>query len=74
MLFSSSDEEIGALLKQLENLSESFEKNLMMMHIKSNGHLSLSDVYQMTYKMREIYTVCHNEYVDEQNKEINSIN
>lgn len=70
MLFSSDDEKIGAFLNQLENMAESFEKNLMMMQIKSEGHLSLSDVYQMTFKMRETYTQCHNEYIDEKNKEL----
>lgn len=42
-----------------------------MMHIKSDGHLSLNDVYNMNYNMRKIYIECNNEYVDEQNKKLN---
>lgn len=71
MLFTSSDEDVGAILKKYAEASEELEKNLLMMHIKSDGHLSLSDVYSMTYNMRKLYTECHNEFVEEQKREMN---
>lgn len=71
MLFTSTDEEVGAILEKYREYANDFEKNLMMMHIKSDGHLSLSDVYNMTYKMRELYTETHNRHVEEQKKSMN---
>lgn len=71
MLFTSTDEEVGAILQKYEDAAKGFEKNLLMMHLKSDGHLSLSDVYSMTYKMRELYTEAHNEHVEEQKKSMN---
>lgn len=71
MLFSSSDEEVGALLEKYKEYSETFEKNLLSMHVRSDGHLSLNDVYNMTYKMRKMYIEVNNEFVDEQKKEMN---
>jgi hypothetical protein len=43
----------------------------MMLHIKSDGHLSLNDVYNMTYKMRELYIEAHNEFGEEQKRALN---
>lgn len=71
MLFTSTDEEVGALLEKYKEYSELFEKNLLMMHIKSDGNLSLNDVYNMPYKMRELYIKVNNEFVEEQNKKYN---
>lgn len=71
MLFTSTDEEVGALLERYKEISQSLEKSLMMIHIKSDGHLSLSDVYNMPYKMRELYIKANNEFVEEQNKKYN---
>lgn len=71
MLFTSTDEEVGAILERYKEYSETFEKNLLMMHIKSDGHLSLNDVYNMPYKMRELYIEANNEFVEEQNKKYN---
>lgn len=71
MLFTSSDEEVGAIIDRYKEYSKDFEKNLIMMHIKSDGHLSLNDVYNMTFKMREIYIQANNEFVEEQKKNMN---
>jgi len=71
MLFTSSDEDVGAILERYKEYSKDFEKNLIMMHIKSDGHLSLNDVYNMPFKMRELYIEANNEYVDEQKKRMN---
>lgn len=71
MLLNSSDEDIGALIQQYKDNSKLFEKNLMMLHIKSDGHLSLNDVYNMTYKMRELYIEAHNEFGEEQKRALN---
>ena len=71
MLFTSSDEDVGAILQEYKEASEKFEKNLISMHIKSDGHLSLSDVYNMTYKMRELYIEAHNEFGEEQKRALN---
>ena len=65
MLFTSSDEDVGAILQEYKEASEKFEKNLIAMHIKSDGNLSLSDVYNMTYKMRELYIESHNKHAEE---------
>lgn len=67
MLFTSSDEDVGAILENFKNISTEFEENLIMMHIKSDGHLSLDDVYNMPYKLREMYIKMNNKFVDEQN-------
>lgn len=72
MLFSSSDEEVGALINQYKDYAREFEKNLLMMHIKSDGHLSIQDVYSMPYKVREIYIEANNEFVEEQKKNMKS--
>ena len=71
MLFTSSDEEVGAIIDRYKEYSKDFEKNLIMMHIKSDGHLTLNDVYNMTFKMREIYIQANNEFVEEQKKNMN---
>ena len=71
MLFTSTDEEVGAMLERYKEYEKAFEKNLLMMHIKSDGHLSLSDVYNMPYKMRQSYIEANNEFVDERNKKYN---
>jgi hypothetical protein len=71
MLLNSSDEDIGALIQQYKDNSKLFEKNLIMLHIKSDGHLSLNDVYNMTYKMRELYIEAHNEFGEEQKRALN---
>lgn len=71
MLFTSTDEEVGALLEKYKESSQALEKNLLMMHIKSDGNLSLNDVYNMPYKMRELYIKANNEFVEEQNKKYN---
>lgn len=68
MLLSSSDEEIGALIENYKENVDNFEKNLMSIHIKSDGHLSLNDVYNMTYKMRQLYIEAHNDFTEELNK------
>lgn len=65
MLFTSSDEDVGAILQQYNEASENFEKGLISMHIKSDGHLSLNDVYNMTFKMRELYIEAHNKHADD---------
>jgi len=68
MLFTSSDEDVGAILKQYSEMEETLEKNLMLLSIKSEGKLSLSEVYQMSYLERECYINAFNEYADEKNK------
>ena len=65
MLFTSSDEDVGAMLQQYKEASENLERGLILMHIKSDGHLSLNDVYNMPYKMRETYIELHNKEVNE---------
>ena len=71
MLFNSSDEEVMEIIERYKEYEKAFEKNLLMMHIKSDGHLSLSDVYNMPYKMRQSYIEANNEFVDEKKKKYN---
>lgn len=71
MLYTSTDEEVGALIEKYRNMKEKLEKNLLMMHIRSDGHLSLNDVYNMPYKLRNLYVEANNEFVEEQNKKYN---
>ena len=70
MLYKSSEEDVGALLQQYKDSKEQFEKNLMMLHIKSEGKISLSEVFSMTYKMRELYVKSHNEFAEEMERKI----
>lgn len=71
MLFTSTDEEVGALIEDYKEKEKRFEKNLLLIHIKSDGHLSLSDIYNMPFKMRELYIQANNEFIEEQNKKYN---
>ena len=68
MLFSSSDEDARALLEQYKELKEKFEKNLIMLHVKTEGKLTLDNIYSMTYKMRELAVESYNEYSEELEK------
>lgn len=71
MLRESSDEEIGAILEKYKISAKNFEKDLMMLQIKSDGNLSLNDVYNMTYTMRERYVEAFNEFSEERKRALN---
>ena len=71
MLFNSSDEDVEAILERYKEYSEEFEKYLLSLHIRSDGHLSLNDVYNMPLKLRNLYVKTNNEFVDEQNQKNN---
>ena len=69
MLFTSSDEDVGAILEQYSEMEKTLETNLMMICIKSEGRISLSEVYQMPYQSRERFVESFNKYVEEKNKQ-----
>ena len=68
MLFTSADEDVGAILQHYSEMEETLEKNLMLLSIRSEGKLSLTEVYQMSYLERESYIKAFNEFADEKNK------
>ena len=68
MLFSSSDEEARALIQKYNDLEETYEKNLFMLSIKSEGKLSITEIYQMPFLMRKRYVESFNEFVEEKNR------
>ena len=70
MLFSSSDEKVGAILQQYKDAERQLEKNLIMISVKTEGHVSLDDVYNMPFLVRELYIEAQNEYTEEQNKKM----
>lgn len=72
MLFTSSDEDVGAILQKYSDMEKAFEKNLLNISIRSEGRVSLTEVYQMPYLLREQFVDSFNEWVDEKNKKNSS--
>jgi hypothetical protein len=67
-----SDEEINELLDSLYKRANNLEKSLLNLSIRTEGKISLQEIYAMPYLQREMYIKLTNEYYEEKNKQINS--
>jgi hypothetical protein len=52
----------------MKERAETFEKSLLTMNINTEGKLSLSEIYQMPFNIREHYIKLYNQYIDTKNK------
>ena len=59
------DTKIENYIQSLYTRANDFEKSLIELTIRSEGKLSLSEVYAMNFVQRELYIKCYNEYMNE---------
>ena len=52
----------------MKERAETFEKSLINITIKSEGKISILEVYGLPYLLRELYIKTFNEYQEEKNK------
>ena len=56
------------MLNMLRERADNFEKYLLRLQIRSDGNLSLRDIYMMPHQIRENYVESYNDYLKEKNK------
>lgn len=66
------DDSIIKMIDGLNSRANKLEENLLNLSIHSEGHVSITEVYQMSFKQREMFIKLHNKYIDEKNKSNNS--
>lgn len=66
------DDSINKMIDGLNSRANKLEENLLNLSIHSEGRVSITEVYQMPFKQREMFIKLHNKYIDEKNKSNNS--
>ena len=66
------DDSIIKMIDGLNSRANKLEEILLNLSIHSEGHVSITEVYQMSFKQREMFIKLYNKYIDEKNKSNNS--
>lgn len=65
-----SDEQINEYLNDMNLRAKSLEESLLDIPIKTEGKISLLEVYNMPFLVREMYKKMVNKYNEQKNREM----